>query len=269
MGEMAFSLQWSPARDQIVPALLKARKAMPRIGRTKTAKIDTEKGGQFSYRYTDLPALLEKVMPVLLDGDLLVTHAPATAMMGDKQMFGATTEINHAPSGQWARATILGPVVSGKMNAWQAVGSALSFGMRYNMGALLALAMPDDDARATAPSQPPQQRQQEQQRPGGPPPPAVPEENLSVIAGGRVLLNQRGPGGKPIFDPTEVKAWNLTMVRAQYELPKLQALYQDIMAMVRERRAKVDPPKTEPAGPAIPAEAPVTDLLGPDQPKAE
>lgn len=105
------------------------------------AQIPTKSGGSFSYEYADLPTILTTVRPVLLAQGVLVLQE-AGELEGRTAI---TTRLAHAPSGQWLEA---GPLLVPHAGDPQAVGSAITYGRRYQLLAVLGLAADDDDGRS-------------------------------------------------------------------------------------------------------------------------
>lgn len=102
---------------------------------TKNKKADA--GGRGSYRYADLPTVLDVVRPALGAHGFAVMQFPC-------ELDGApalTTQLIHE-SGEWIETTAqLRPV----KNDPQSIGSALTYARRYALLALCGIAADDDD----------------------------------------------------------------------------------------------------------------------------
>ena len=130
----------SETTAELVKALLKAELTNPPKG--STAKIDTRSGGSFSYEYAALPDILEVVRPSLA-AQGLVLFQDATTTEGRTTI---TTRLAHT-SGDWIEA---GPLAVPHGSDAQGVGSAVTYGRRYQLLAILGLAADDDDGSQAA-----------------------------------------------------------------------------------------------------------------------
>lgn len=118
---------------------------------TALAKAQAEMGGAakdavnpaFRTKYATLEAVIDAAKPLAKYGIAFV-QAPANA--GDHHI-GITTMLIHGESGQWIRSTLDVPL--GKKDA-QGVGSAISYGRRYSLMAVLGIAAEDDDGNAAS-----------------------------------------------------------------------------------------------------------------------
>lgn len=159
-------IEMSADLDKIAPALHAAQGIM-------TGAVKDAKNPHFKNNYATLEAVVEAARPGLQANGLSVTQAPASIVDGSLTI---TTMLLHA-SGQWLRSTLHVPL--GQKRDAQAVGSAISYGRRYALMAVLGLPSVDDDGQAAvapAPRQePPQQKTQpvRQQRETGTVQPAV------------------------------------------------------------------------------------------------
>lgn len=124
----------------VLPALLSATTA---IGHG----VAKSKQGH-GYRYADLSSLLELVCPHLeAQGLLLVSSQAAPDMV--------VTRVYHAQSGEWVEVSSCVSADGehgrkGGPQGAQAAGSAYTYGRRYGIMALLAIAGEDDDGRAAS-----------------------------------------------------------------------------------------------------------------------
>jgi hypothetical protein len=122
---------------ELVKALVAARKAFTPVLRDSTAQV----GANRTYTYADLAAVLEATMPALLAHGLVVIQAidAAGSML--------ITRLVHT-SGEWVESDYLLPLEV----APQQLGSALTYGRRYSLQAMLCLAAEDDDGAAAMPA---------------------------------------------------------------------------------------------------------------------
>lgn len=111
-------------------ALLKFQSANVPIHKNCTANL----GGGRQYRYADLPSVLAAIKPTLSDcGLVLVQSIDGTEL---------TTRIIHAATGEVLESRL--PLDFSGLS-WHQIGSAISYGRRYALTALLGLAPDDDD----------------------------------------------------------------------------------------------------------------------------
>lgn len=150
---------------KISPALVAAQAQLRPIAKDA-------KNPAFRSRYASLDAIMEAVRPALAaNGLALVQGTVHPETNGDGRLVGITVQskVVHV-SGEWMASVV--PVPVGKADA-HGLGSALSYGRRYGVSALLALTTDEDDDGNAAAVQ--------TSRPGGPtgksipaPPPAAP-----------------------------------------------------------------------------------------------
>ena len=94
----------------------------------------------FKSKYASLTTIIEHITIPLSESGLCYTQFPDET--------GLTTVLMHAESGEYIQATYQMPIA--KVNDPQAVGSAITYARRYALGAILGLAIDeDDDANAT------------------------------------------------------------------------------------------------------------------------
>ena len=130
------TIEFSVERDQIAPAMLAVQEAVGTIPYDSTAVVKHKDGTSHSYRYTSLTGILAAVLPPMHANKLFLVGGGG----GGGTTVGTTTCVMHI-SGQWAQNTI--PISTN--GAAQAVGSAVSYGRRYGLPALLGLACDEDD----------------------------------------------------------------------------------------------------------------------------
>ncbi len=163
----------SPEIGQIAPALVAAFGELSDVPKGREAKIPTKTGASYGYRYADLADALSMVRPVLLKHGLAVTQ---TASNPDSDSVAITTTLIHT-SGEWM---MFSPLLLPNGRTAQETGSAITYGRRYSLLAVLGLAAEDDDGASAAPRTPRQQPQRQSApapRPSKPAPIARPEED--------------------------------------------------------------------------------------------
>lgn len=140
----------SPEIDKLVPALHKAKAEFGAV--TKDSF-----NPHFKSKYADLGGVLEAVEPALHKHDLVIVQPTLTTDDGKHRV---QTILFHT-SGQWmASEWELHPVKSDP----QGEGSALTYGRRYGVMALLGLAPEDDDGNDASTRNSNQRTENEQQR---------------------------------------------------------------------------------------------------------
>lgn len=92
----------------------------------------------FKSKYVSLGTVIDTVRPVLKRHGLVVNQHPVQAEGG----VGILTHLHHLPSNQWVRSSFSLPLPK---NDAQAVGSGITYGLRYSLLAILGLAAEDDD----------------------------------------------------------------------------------------------------------------------------
>lgn len=110
-------------------------------GAIKTAAKDAEADtGKFKYQYATLDSIWDACRKPLSDNGLSVIQIPAN----DEDGFHVETILAHS-SGEWISGTMTLPVVAGRMNELQAMGSAITYARRYALAAMIGVASGADD----------------------------------------------------------------------------------------------------------------------------
>jgi len=91
-------------------------------------------------KYADLSSCIEATQKSLSENGIAVLQAPQL----DGQMVTITTRLQHK-SGQWYESDLTLPAVQRERFDAQSVGSAITYGRRYSLQAILNLATADDD----------------------------------------------------------------------------------------------------------------------------
>lgn len=126
--------------DKLASALAKAQASIEPPPKNRTAKVPTKNGGEYKYTYADLADIIMAVKGPLAANDLAWTSG--TEVNGHTALH---TRLIHS-SGQWIEASY--PIVDG-LSAQQ-MGSAITYGRRYTLCALLGIVAEDDDDGETA-----------------------------------------------------------------------------------------------------------------------
>lgn len=127
-------VEMSEAIVEIATALAKAQGAMGHASKET-------KNTHFNNRYADLASVIDAARePLAANGIAYVQFPGALTQAG----IPITTTLLHS-SGQWMRSTLVMPVVKRDP---QGVGSAITYGRRYALMAMLGIAPDDDDGEA-------------------------------------------------------------------------------------------------------------------------
>ncbi len=137
------TLQMSASIAQLAAALARAQAAFPAVRKDKTASIQTRSGGQFSYAYIDLAAVVEATRGPLTSNELALVQAVTM----QEPHVTIETSLLHS-SGEWL-ASALDLTVPDTGDA-RTVGSLITYGRRFGLMALVGLAAADDDTDGAA-----------------------------------------------------------------------------------------------------------------------
>jgi hypothetical protein len=134
----------------IAPALVKAQAEIKPITKDSTNPA-------FRSKYTSLDAIMEVVRPVLAKNGLIIVQSVLDTIDGEHSIsITVESRVIHA-SGEWIAGVVQVPVMQQTSHGF---GSALSYGRRYSLSALLSLASDEDDDGNGAISQSQQARPQ-------------------------------------------------------------------------------------------------------------
>ena len=116
----------------IAPALIKAQSQMQGI-------IKEGKNPAFRSKYVTLDSILDTLRPILTSNGLMLTQG-STPPWGVESIT-VESRIIHT-SGEWIATTVTIPVTKPDAHG---LGSALTYGRRYSVSALLAISADEDD----------------------------------------------------------------------------------------------------------------------------
>lgn len=122
--------------NELATALSKAQAEFVMPEKNRTVTVATKTGGKYTFHYADLGAIIEATKAPLAKHGLCVSHSTEVA----EQAFWLVTTLLHS-SGQWQSARYPLP----KGGEAKDMGSAITYGRRYLMSALLNVVADDDN----------------------------------------------------------------------------------------------------------------------------
>jgi hypothetical protein len=126
----------TPAAKNLASALARAQAAFKPITRDKTVKVRTKAGGEYSFSYAPLEAILRAVTPALAKEGLALTQS---IIVHEGAEYLETTLHLGAESISNRVKVLVGDTGP------QAYGSALTYARRYSITLLLCVCADDDD----------------------------------------------------------------------------------------------------------------------------
>lgn len=111
---------------------------------TEIVADETADTGQYTYRYATLAGIMRAVRPILAAHHLVVSQT----LVGDEATIAVQTVLLHSSGEQHASGWL---VVKAPGTAQQ-IGSWVSYLRRYQLTALLGIAIEDDDGRSSSPA---------------------------------------------------------------------------------------------------------------------
>lgn len=145
-------MKHSDSLAKLAPSLVAAQSELRAIGKDSS---NTE----FRSQYASLDHVIASVRPILSRHGLAVVQGSEET--DDSNMLTVETQLIHT-SGEWLATTVVMPLIGRMLKGGeraepdpQAGGSALSYGRRYGLVALLCLSTGEDDDGNAASPQPP------------------------------------------------------------------------------------------------------------------
>lgn len=133
----------SPSIAELVTALAKAQLEFKPI-------LKKEANPAFHSKYSDLSTVIAATQPALAKNGLVVMQMTRSEFRDDDaKMLTITTMLAHG-SGQWISTDLTLPAMMRERFDSQAVGSAMTYGRRYGLQAILGVAADDDDGNKAA-----------------------------------------------------------------------------------------------------------------------
>lgn len=127
------------APASLAEALLLLQGRLPAIAKSKTAKVQTQTGPNYSYQYADLAVITRKLLPILGELGLTWTCRPT---LSDGR-FVLAYSLAHISGGE-----IAGEYPLPTTGTPQALGAAISYSRRYCLTAVTGLCPDGDDTDA-------------------------------------------------------------------------------------------------------------------------
>lgn len=125
---------------ELFAAMAAARLEFGEFTKSKTANM-----GTYTYSYADLSDIIEATAPALAKHGLVIIQEPELVSEGGQTLVVVSGCIGHKSGGIYPLKPLSLPVAS---KTAQAVGSAISYARRYQLGAFLNLAASDDDGES-------------------------------------------------------------------------------------------------------------------------
>lgn len=173
----------SESVTKLATALVAIQPLFPTVPKTKIGKIPLKSGGSYSYTYADFADVMDAVKPILNGAGIAVLQLPNGNAI--------ETVLLHE-SGEWISGTL--ELVD--CTDPQKQGSAITYGRRYSLSAVLGIVTEDDDDGAAATHSAPaasQQQLQASERPSeGPTAYAGARQTQSVPAGEKIDKKRNG-----------------------------------------------------------------------------
>ena len=107
----------------------------------KTVRVQTKKGGQYTFEYTDLAGVLDAIKPHFKKNGLVVTQSAGTEIANNQLFVVVKTRINHS-SGEWMESSPLTVLAN---NSIQEMGGQITYLKRYSLSAMLGISTEEDD----------------------------------------------------------------------------------------------------------------------------
>ena len=156
--------------DQIAKALVLAQGNMGAVIKNEKAQVFSKRtGGNFTYTYADLAAVLDVITPALQAQGIAFIQCPG----GEPGVIEIETMLMHAESGQWLSSTL---PLRLPTDDPQDAGKVITYLRRYAALAMCGLAAEDNDGKIDIKKQP--------SKPGNAPPPA---DSPAVPTGGELM----------------------------------------------------------------------------------
>ena len=130
---------------ELYKALADFQQECPTIAKAGEAKVQTKSGGNYSYRYADLPSIVELINPLMKKHKLGFIQ-PLRYTEGVRKV---VTIIFHTETGNSIESSIDIPEVTFVgMNDYQSLGSGITYLRRYSLSSALGIVTDEDNDAA-------------------------------------------------------------------------------------------------------------------------
>ena len=214
-----------PATDEhsgnpLHAALAAFQAELPKVGKDNTAKVDSEKGRSYTYRYADLSEISPVVLPLLGKHGLAWTTRPTITHDGRFVLRYALTHASgDALDGDYP--------LPNPGSSPQVLGSAITYARRYALCAVTGVAPGDDDDDAAAanaaagraverPAQRPRSNHPTPPANGSEPANATPARPPADSPSGAIPSRQVAAALQLLRQTCETNKWSLERVSALY-----------------------------------------------------
>lgn len=137
-----------PDHSSLFLALLAFQQEMPTVPKTKTARVPTKSGGQYTYSYADLSVVSAHATPLLARHGMLFIASPRTGAHGYELAGRLIHPSTYSENG--------GEQIEGSLPLFgtssQDIGGSITYMRRYLMGCLTGIITDEDTDAAEAPA---------------------------------------------------------------------------------------------------------------------
>lgn len=130
------------AAEAFGAALTKFQSMCPTVFKSRTAKVKTTTGGEYSYKFASFDNIMRAVSPILAQCDLAVTFA-TEQLEKSPNILKVSCCVRHGIHVQ--ETTCFVPIPDMKVNDTQKYGAAVSYAKRYTLCAALNIVVSDED----------------------------------------------------------------------------------------------------------------------------
>ena len=130
--------------SSLAAALAKVQGQLTAVRKDKTAQVRSEKGS-YSYGYADLASVQDAVFPLMAAEGLAWVTCPT---YDDAGRYVLAYTLMHGPSSETIQGSY--PLPDPTRGTPQQIGSAITYGRRYCLSAVVGVATEDDDGKAAS-----------------------------------------------------------------------------------------------------------------------